>query len=215
MRSPRQLPASDEGLFARAGDPIHDLDVELYTEETTKVMPLCDALGDGKALLVGMPGAFTPTCTNKHLPDLVKTAPKFKELGVDTIAVITTNDRYVNEAWRVAIEASMNETTTLTMLSDGDGDAIKALGLADDMGYGMGVRSTRFALLAENRSVVAVSQDRGMDELKVRGAGPAAAQRSPASYPPFSPRRLPPPSLHPTSRASVDFGRGDHAPPAT
>ena len=72
-----------------------------------------------------------------HLP-----AP---QLGLKTIAVITSNDRYVNEAWRKSIEDRMQAKMALTMLSDADGAALRALGLVDDLGFGMGERANRFA----------------------------------------------------------------------
>jgi peroxiredoxin len=120
----------------------------------------------GQALLVGMPGAFTPTCSTCHLPSLVDAAPKLKRLGVDTIAVITTNDHYVNEAWRKSIEAKIQGDVTLTMLSDADGDVVRAIGLADDLGFGMGVRSNRFALLVQDGLVRHVAVDEGMEQLQ-------------------------------------------------
>ena len=64
--------------------------------------------------------------------------------------MITSNDRYVNEAWRKSIEDRMQSKMTLTMLSDADGAALRALGLVDDLGFGMGERANRFAVLAED-----------------------------------------------------------------
>ena len=119
----------------------------------------------GSALLIGMPGAFTPTCSSCHMPSLVEAAPRLAELGVDTIAVLTSNDHYVNEAWRATIEKGMRTKVELMMLSDTDGTAVKALGLADDMGFGMSVRSMRFALLAEKGVVKHVASDQGMKDL--------------------------------------------------
>ncbi|KAL3906487.1 MAG: hypothetical protein SGPRY_010531, partial [Prymnesium sp.] len=122
------------------------------------------------SLLVGMPGAFTPICSSCHLPSLVACAPKLAELGVETIAVLTTNDRYVNEAWRLSVEKQMREEGTggsvnLRMLSDADGAAVRALGLADDLGFGMGIRSSRFALLAKEGKVQHLAIDSGMDAM--------------------------------------------------
>jgi len=120
------------------------------TDVPAAVLPIGEALGNGTTVLVGMPGAFTPTCNDEHLPGYVNSLDRFKELGVERVAVITTNDRYVNNAWRSAIEACMQKKSGVLMLSDGDGDLVKALGLVDDMGYGLGVRSQRFALVVES-----------------------------------------------------------------
>lgn len=119
----------------------------------------------GLSLLVGMPGAFTPTCSTCHMPSLIESAPKLSKLGVNQIAVLTSNDHHVNEAWRAAIEKGMGKRVGLTMLSDADGAAVKALGLAEDMGFGMSVRSMRFALLADQGVVKYVASDQGMKDL--------------------------------------------------
>ena len=70
--------------------------------------PRAQALGNGTTVLVGMPGAFTPTCTDQHLPGFIKQSETLKSLGVERVCVITTNDRYVNSAWNGAIEECMS-----------------------------------------------------------------------------------------------------------
>mmetsp|Transcript_643 Transcript_643/g.1744 ORF Transcript_643/g.1744 Transcript_643/m.1744 type:complete len:226 (+) Transcript_643:279-956(+) len=114
--------------------------------------------------------AFTPTCTEQHLPGLMSVVDSLIEGGVDRIAVVTTNDRHVNSAWRQGLEAQKASTKAqfekLVMLSDADGDCVKALGLAEDMGYGYGVRSKRFTLLVENGIVKSVAVDSGIEDLK-------------------------------------------------
>ena len=79
---------------------------------------------------------------------------------------MTTNDRFVNEAWTKALEACTGKPSTLDMYSDGDGDLVKALGLVDDMGFGLGLRSKRFALVVEDGVVAHVATDPGMDEMR-------------------------------------------------
>ena len=123
------------------------------TDVKAAVLPLPKALGNGTTVLVGMPGAFTPTCSDQHLPGFIRNTDKLKGLGVERVAVITTNDRYVNSAWNQAIEDCMVTKSGLLMLSDADGDAVKAMGLVDDMGFGLGLRSKRFVIVAEGGAV--------------------------------------------------------------
>jgi peroxiredoxin len=117
-----------------------------------------------------MPGAFTPTCTDAHLPGYMNRAAQFAQVGVSNIGVVTTNDRFVNEAWTKALEACTGKPSTLDMYSDGDGDLVKALGLVDDMGFGLGLRSKRFALVVEDGVVAHVATDPGMDEMRETSA---------------------------------------------
>lgn len=145
LRAKREV--KDVSPLIQPGDKLPSVEV-MSAEGRPASLSQVVGSSSGYSLLVGMPGAFTPTCSTCHLPSLVEAAPKFKELGVKKIAVMTTNDRYVNEAWRKNIEKTMQAKVTLTMLSDADGAALRALGLVDDLGFGMGERSNRFALLA-------------------------------------------------------------------
>jgi peroxiredoxin len=162
LRAKREV--KDISPLIQPGDKLPSVEV-MSAEGRPASLSQVVGSSSGYSLLVGMPGAFTPTCSTCHLPSLVEAAPKFKELGVKKIAVMTTNDRYVNEAWRKNIEKTMQAKVTLTMLSDADGAALRALGLVDDLGFGMGERSNRFALLAENGVVKHMAVDEGMNTL--------------------------------------------------
>lgn len=102
---------------------------------------------DGKkVVLFAVPGAFTPTCSEKHLPGYVEQFGAFRERGVD-VACMAVNDPFVMRAWG----ESLHVPDGLMMLSDGNGDFARALGLEmDASGYGMGLRSKRFALYADD-----------------------------------------------------------------
>lgn len=115
-----------------------------------------------------MPGAFTPTCSSEHLPGYVKAAPKLAESGIDTVAILTTNDRYVNEEW--GTKQGALASSSLVVLCDGDGDFVKAMGLAEDMGFGVGVRSKRFVLLLDEGVVEKVLVDEGMEDCSATSA---------------------------------------------
>ena len=105
---------------------------------------------DRKVVLFAVPGAFTPTCSEKHLPGFVEHFDAFRERGID-VACMAVNDPFVLQAWA----ASQQVPEGLTMLSDGNGDLTRALGLEmDGSAYGMGLRAKRFALYAEDGVVV-------------------------------------------------------------
>jgi peroxiredoxin len=100
-----------------------------------------------KIVIFGVPGAFTPTCSVKHLPGYVKNADKFKVKGVDTVACVAVNDVFVLEAWR----KSEGVGDTVKMLADGSGDFAKAAGLTFDLsGRGLGVRVQRFSAIVDD-----------------------------------------------------------------
>ena len=105
-------------------------------------------LFDGKkVVLFSVPGAFTPTCSAKHLPGFIENADKLKAKGVDTIACLAVNDAFVMGAWAKQSGAEGK----ITMLADGNCLYTKALGLElDASGFGMGQRGQRFALIVEN-----------------------------------------------------------------
>ena len=100
-----------------------------------------------KVVLFAVPGAFTPTCSNNHLPGFLKNADAIKAKGVVTIAVTGVNDVFVFDAWKKATGAGGK----IEFLADGNGEFAKALDLAlDGSAAGLGIRSKRYALLAED-----------------------------------------------------------------
>jgi peroxiredoxin len=105
-------------------------------------------LFDGKrVVLFSVPGAFTPTCSAKHLPGFLEHAAALHAKGIDTIACMAVNDVFVMNAWG----KSANAGDRVKMLADGNGEYAKALGLElDARGFGMGVRGQRFALVVDN-----------------------------------------------------------------
>ena len=105
-----------------------------------------DVFAGRKLVLFAVPGAFTPTCSAKHLPGFVEHLDAFKARGID-VACVSVNDAFVMDAW--AKHQSVPEG--LQMLADGNGNLTKALGLElDATAFGMGLRSKRFALYAED-----------------------------------------------------------------
>jgi len=104
-------------------------------------------LFDGrKVLLFAVPGAFTPTCSEKHLPGFIQRFDEFRSRGVDVVCM-AVNDPFVLQAWGRTLDAPDG----LQLVSDGNADLTRALGLEmDASGYGMGIRARRFALYAED-----------------------------------------------------------------
>ena len=109
-----------------------------------------DEIFAGKTvLLFSVPGAFTPTCSARHLPGYVEHLAEFKAKGVDTVACMAVNDAFVMDAW-----AQSQHAEGILMLADGNGQFAKLLGLELDASkFGMGLRSQRFALIAKDRLV--------------------------------------------------------------
>jgi len=100
-----------------------------------------------KVVLFAVPGAFTPTCNNNHLPGFLKNVDAFKSKGIDTIAVTGVNDAFVFDAWKRATGAGGK----IEFLADGNGDFARALDLTmDGSAFGLGTRSRRYAMLVED-----------------------------------------------------------------
>ncbi|WP_308911911.1 peroxiredoxin [Pseudokordiimonas caeni] len=107
-----------------------------------------------KVALFSVPGAFTPTCSAKHLPGFIDKAAEIKAKGIDEIACVAVNDVFVMNAWGKANTADGK----VTMLADGNGDFARALGLEmDGTGFGMGKRSKRFSMIVDNGKVTVLN----------------------------------------------------------
>ncbi|CAJ1888557.1 unnamed protein product [Sphenostylis stenocarpa] len=113
-----------------------------------------------KAVLFAVPGAFTPTCSQKHVPGFVEKSGELKAKGVDTIACISVNDAFVMKAWKDDLKVN----DEVLLLSDGNGTFTKAIGCELDLSdkpVGLGVRSRRYALLAEDGVVKLFNLEEG------------------------------------------------------
>jgi peroxiredoxin len=110
-----------------------------------------------KVVMFAVPGAFTPGCSMTHLPGFVVNADKIKAAGVDTIACLSVNDAFVMDAWGKAQNAE-----EILMLADGNGDFTTALGLElDGTGFGMGLRSQRYAMIVEDGTITLLNVEPG------------------------------------------------------
>jgi peroxiredoxin len=143
-------------------------DVELRTMESNGPQPVrsADVLGHGRVVVFGLPGAFTPTCTDFHLPGFVMRAEEMKAKGVDVIACVSVNDAWVMDAWG----SYRRVGDKVLMLADGNGEFTRALGLDVDLSAsGLGVRSQRYAAVVDDGVVTYLGIEPGPG-LSVSGA---------------------------------------------
>jgi len=129
------------------GDKIPDVKLMWMTEKGVRPVQSTEVLGSGKVVLFAVPGAFTPTCSDYHLPGYVIRADELRAKGIDKVACIAVNDAFVMDAWGKAREVGEN----VVMLGDGNGDFTTAMGLEmDGSGFGLGKRSKRYAAVIED-----------------------------------------------------------------
>lgn len=133
----------------KVGDKIPSVKLKHMTKEGIKDITT-DELFKGKVALFGLPGAFTPTCSAKHLPGFVQQSDAIRGKGVDRIVCLSVNDAFVMDAWG----KNQNVGDKVMMVADGNADFAKAVGLEmDGSGYGMGTRIRRFSMVVDNGTV--------------------------------------------------------------
>ena len=134
-------------MTINVGDKIPSATLLKATAEGPQPVDTDSYFAGRRIALFAVPGAFTPTCSARHLPGFVDKAEEFKGKGVDEIACLSVNDAFVLQAW--ARDAGAEDK--VTMLADGNGDFSKALGLSMDASkFGMGTRAQRFSAIVED-----------------------------------------------------------------
>ena len=129
------------------GDKMPDGQFTVMGADGPEAIPTDALFGGKKVVLFCVPGAFTPTCSQRHLPGYVQNATALKAAGADTIACMAVNDVFVMAAWGQAAVVGDD----VLMLADGNGEYARALGLElDASGFGMGNRGQRFSLIIDN-----------------------------------------------------------------
>ncbi len=137
----------------KVGETIPSMKLMAATAEGPKEVST-DDLFKGKTVMFAVPGAFTPTCSMKHLPGFVQHVADMRAKGVDKIVCLAVNDAFVMGAWA----KEQGVTSDIVMLADGSGAFTKAMGLELDLvARGLGVRSQRFAMVAEGGKVVSLA----------------------------------------------------------
>jgi len=128
------------------GDKLPDVKLVKVTEDGPEAVQTSEYFAGKKVALFSVPGAFTPTCSAKHLPGFVEKASELKAKGIDEIACTAVNDFHVLKAWAKASDAE-----GITMLADGNGDFAQAVGLVmDGTAFGMGKRGQRFSMVVND-----------------------------------------------------------------
>ncbi len=134
-------------MTIKVGDKIPSVKLKTMNADGMQTVSTDDIFKGKKVVLFALPGAYTPTCSAKHLPGFVQNAKAIKGKGVDTIACLSVNDAFVMHAWGKDQKVEDN----ILMLADGNAEFSKAVGLTmDGTGYGMGTRAQRYAMVVEN-----------------------------------------------------------------
>ena len=131
------------------GDKLPDTKLIKATDNGPEAVQAADYFKGKKVALFSVPGAFTPTCSAKHLPGFVEKAADLKAKGIDEIVCTAVNDPFVMGAWGKA-----SGSPEITMLADGNGEFAEALGLTlDGTGFGLGKRGQRFSMVVNDGTV--------------------------------------------------------------
>jgi len=141
-------------MSIKVGDRIPNVSLKHMDKDGMQTVSTDDLFKGKKVVLFALPGAFTPTCSAKHLPGFVNHFDDIKAKGVDTVACLSVNDAFVMDAWG----KQQNATDKVLMLADGNGDFSKAVGLTmDGTSYGMGLRASRYAMVVQDGVVKALN----------------------------------------------------------
>ena len=145
-------------MAIKVGDSIPEVSFRYMGDDGIKEITTGELFGGKKVVLFALPGAFTPTCSAQHVPGYIKSADAILGKGVDTIACVSVNDAFVMGAWA----KDQGTDGKVMMLADGNGDFTKAVGLElDASGFGMGLRSQRYAMVVEDGAVKALAVEDG------------------------------------------------------
>lgn len=154
-------------MAIQPGDRLPSVDFFVVTPDGLEMRLTDDVFGGRRVVLVGVPGAFTPTCDLNHLPGFVRYADAILARRVDAIAVTAVNDAFVLDAWA----ASADPERRLTFLADGNGAFARAIGLEmDGSARGFGLRSKRYAMVVEDGIVATLEVEEVAREVDLSGS---------------------------------------------
>ena len=155
-------------MTIKIGDQLPEATLTQKTADGPKPVTTQEFFKGRTVALFAVPGAFTPTCSVRHLPGYKDNLSVLADKGVDAVACVAVNDAFVLGAWAEANELNGNDD--ITMLADGNGAFTKALGLElDATGFGMGIRSKRYSMLVKDGVVEQLNVEEG-GEFKVSAA---------------------------------------------
>ncbi len=145
-------------MAIKVGDKVPSATLMQMKDGGPKPVKTDDLFAGKKVVVFALPGAFTPTCSAKHLPGFIQNASAIKQKGVDAIACVSVNDAFVMGAWG----EQQNAGDKVMMLADGNGDFTRAMGLELDASrFGMGPRSQRYAMVVDNGVVKELNVEEG------------------------------------------------------
>lgn len=148
----------------RQGDKIPDVTLRVLGPRGIEDLDFASYIGMRHVVLFGVPGAYTPVCSQRHLPSYVRNAEKIKAMGVDEIICTAVNDPFVMQRWA---QDTMAEGV-VTLLPDGNGELARALGLVlDARAYGLGMRSQRYSMVIQNGVVVELQLESAASEIEI------------------------------------------------
>ncbi len=160
-------------MTIKIGDRIPSAMLGLATADGPRPVSTDEIFGGKTVALFAVPGAFTPTCSARHLPGFKDARDEFGSKGVDSVACISVNDAFVMGAWADSQGVGKED---ILMLADGNGDFTRAIGLTlDGKGFGMGERSQRYSMLVKDGVVEQLNIEQG-GEFKVSSAEHLLAQ---------------------------------------
>ena len=146
--------------MVQVGDRIPEVALGKMTPAGPGTIGTGEIFGNKKVVLLGVPGAFTPTCSKQHLPGFLAQADALRAKGVDTIACVSVNDAFVMDAWG----QDQGAGESVLMLADGSGVFAKALGLELDLiDAGLGVRNQRYSMVVEDGVVTHLNVEPGKE----------------------------------------------------
>jgi peroxiredoxin len=154
-------------MTINVGDKIPSVTLKQLTPEGVKEVTTDEIFGGKKVVLFAVPGAFTPACSQRHLPGFVERSADIKAKGIDEIACVAVNDAFVMGAWG----RDQKTEGKVRMLADGSGDFVRALGLELDLSKGgLGIRSQRYSMLVDNGVVKSLNIEKQPGQVDVSGA---------------------------------------------
>jgi len=143
-------------MTIKAGDSLPDATLYVMTGDGPEARATGDLFKGKTVAFFGVPGAFTPTCSARHLPGFVENAAALKEKGIDEIICFAVNDAFVMDAWGKAHDVG----EAVMMVADGSADFTKAAGLELDLSeHGLGLRCQRFSMVVEDGTVKSINID--------------------------------------------------------
>jgi peroxiredoxin len=144
-------------MAIKVGDKVPSVTMRYLAEDGVKAVPSDEFFAGKKVVIFGLPGAYTRTCSSRHLPGYVANAAALKDKGIDAIGCLSVNDAFVMGAWGKEHSAG----DKVVMLGDGSAEFTKAIGLElDRVKEGMGIRSQRYSMVIENGVVTAINVEK-------------------------------------------------------